>query len=239
MIIVLFSIITGYSVTLLHSKGLIKNEHNSGIMYAKVRFVDHDGKVSNVNQQEKKTPSITPTTNPDWKEFDALFKAHDGFDDINFIRIDICIDDYSSKACIGNCFIPLRYFNKKAREYSFALTPKSESGLPYPSLILPQNTCNPFGEITVKIQRFENDADKTSTMMIKPSLMESNVFNTRWFTESYTTMMDSENNRDIETFSLMPAIEYLELVTTPRSTFHINKRDSVSTTTTTISKDPT
>ena len=242
----------GYSVTLLHSRGLLKSEHNSGNMYAKIRFVDHDGKVSNVNQQEKRTPSIIPCSNPDWKEFDALFKVSDGFEEVNFIRIDICIDDYTSKSCIGNCFLPLRYFNKKAKEYTFAITPKNETtGSSFPlsssllsttsssssssSLISNNNnasstTTNPFGEMTVRIQRYENDADKTSTMMIKPTLMESNIFNTRWYTESYagssSMNIDGDNSRDIETFSLMPAIDYIELVTTSRNTFHITKHDS-------------
>lgn len=191
----------------------------SGNMYCKIRFVDHEGKASTIRQQEVKTSSVEPSSNPNWKEFNTILRIQDHFELINYVRIDVIIDDYSTKITIGNVYIPLRYFSLKPKEFTFPLTSLREKGVN--SLVFKSSTINFLGEMTVKIQRIEESAEKLSTMVLRPTLVESNIFNTRWFTECVVSgLIDSDTLKEVETFSIMPSLECLELILDPSFNSH-------------------
>ena len=179
-------------------------------MHVKMKFTDKHGNSKTLGrQQEFKSASIPASVNPDWAQQSVLFKAQDGFEKAEFLRIEICLDDFTTNFIIGTCFIPLALFRRKSKELSFPMTRYKNVSV----TALDSSVVNSLGEMVVRIHRIEEDSTSPAVMCLRPSLMESNIFNTRWFCECVAAgAVNTENLKDIEQFSLLAAQEGLELV---------------------------
>jgi hypothetical protein len=209
--------LVGFSVTLLSSKGLELNPPTKTIagigggMHVKLKFTDHNGNSKALGRsQEYKTASITPTPNPDWGNFNALFKAQDSFGKAEFLRIEVCLDDFSTNLVLGTCFIPLSLFKRKPKEYTFPMTRYKASAVHARD----GSVLHPLGETTVRIHRIEEDSESPSKMTIRTLLMDSNIFNTRYVAECIAARgVHAESLKDVETFCALATAEGLELAT--------------------------
>jgi hypothetical protein len=205
----------GYSITLINSRGLQltppgKMKIGAGGMHVKMKFTDKHGNSKSLGRlQEVKTQSIPPTANPDWKDCTALFKAQDGFENAAFLRIEICLDDFTTNFIVGTCFIPLGLFRKKSKEITLPMTRFKLNAMHTqdPSVL------HCLGETTMRIYRLEEGCSSMATVRFRASHLECNIFNTRWYAECVPAgTVNTEGLRDVEGFSMLPTQEGLELV---------------------------
>ena len=195
-------------------------------MHVKMKFTDKNGNSRTLGRlQEVKTQSITPNANPDWKEFNVVFKAQDGFEDAAFLRIEICLDDFTTNFVVGTCFIPLVLFRKKSKEVTLPMT-RYKLGAVHPR---DASVHNCLGETTMRIYRIEEGCGCPALMRFRTSHFSSNIFNTRWFSECVPAgTVNTDNLREVEAFSMLPAQEGLELVSVGY-TGSIHAQDAVET----------
>ncbi|KAJ1430645.1 hypothetical protein B484DRAFT_479142 [Ochromonadaceae sp. CCMP2298] len=207
----------GFSVTLVRSTGLQLNIGSNGLLntlsgaglHAKMKFTDKNGSSGLLGRgQEFRTPSTNPNANPDWGEFSALFNSLDSFANAHYIRIEICLDDFTTNVVIGTCFIPLVVFRSKTKEITLPMT-RFKQTITHP--------CDPkvlhsLGTTTVRIKRIEESADVPCVAVIRASLLECNIFNTRWFCECIPAGAVNAESVTAECFSLMAIQDGLELV---------------------------
>lgn len=217
-------VILAYGIELINSRGLQlsppgKMTIGGGGMHVKMKFVDRHGNSKSLGRlQEVKTTSITPNANPDW-HCNATFKAQDGFENATYLRIEVCLDDFTTNFILGSCFIPLILFRKKSKEYTFPMTRFKQTAV-HPR---DNSVVSSLGETTFRIYRIEEDGNSPAVMAIRPRMIETNIFNTRWYCECVPAgTVNTEHLKDIEEFSLMASMEGLELVATGRAPADVN-----------------
>lgn len=177
----------------------------------KMKFTDKHGNSRTLGRlQEVKTNSISPTPNPDWN-CSAVFKAQDGFENAAFLRIEVCLDDFTTNFIVGTCFIPLELFRSKAKEYTFPMTRYKNTAVHFRDAYIQ----NGLGETTFRIHRIEEDGNSPATVALRTTLVESNIYNTRWFSECLPAgTVNSDSLKDVEEFSVMATQEGLEMIST-------------------------
>lgn len=181
-----------------------------GGIYAKIKFVDMHGKASGIIRQvdSVKTPSIAQATSIDFRDFNAIFRAKDGMEHAEYVRIELVMEDVRHFMILGTAFIPLNFFQLTPMQYSFPLTRFKQTAVhPRPAAV-----AQPLGEVTVCIQRIEEMSDSEAMIAIRPSLYECNIFNTRWYVEcALAGSIDSESCV-VEAGVMMAAHDCLELI---------------------------
>ncbi len=124
----------GLSITLLSGKGLIippppsaagLNIPGNGIfggLYAKCKVVDRDGHSNDKSTADSRTPNISPSADPVWKDATFVRKANSqGYNSGEYMRVELFIEYLTSNTSIGAIFVPFEYFLKKTTEYTFPI----------------------------------------------------------------------------------------------------------------------
>lgn len=210
-----YNFYSGYSITLINSRGLQltppgKLKIGAGGMHVKIKFTDKHGNSKSLGRlQELKTPSITPTPNPDWKDCSIMFKAQDGFENAAFVRVEVCLDDFTTNFIVGTCFVPLALFHKKSKEITLPMTRFKLNAVNAQS----DEVLHCLGETTMRIYRVEEGSGSPAVVRFRVSHFESNIFNTRWYAECAPAgAVNTEGLRAVEAFSVHPSQEGLEMV---------------------------
>jgi hypothetical protein len=157
-----------------------------GTMYAKCKIVNANGHSNDKSSNEAKTANVTPSSSPDFKEKTFFLKASDqSYVNAEHVRIEIFVEYFTSNTSIGAIFIPFHYFQNKGCEYSFPVVKFRQSNtlLSASSVLTPSLNNSGLGELSVRVNRVEEDSSSRCKIRLRTTLRESHLFNTLWYGE--------------------------------------------------------
>ena len=189
-------------------------------LYAKCKLVDENGHSYHRVTSEQKTGHTVLSPNPKWSDNNhVIFKASEDLAKSSFVRVEIIASSSSNIATsvpIGAVFIPLKYFGKTEKKYTFPVSRSRRSLVDYAAensslTAMDRSRRTAFGTLTVQIKLIEEQADNATVIRMRSVLLARNIFNCAWYCEAIPAGGAEMPNRSAkpELYSVYPGIDGL------------------------------
>ena len=168
------------------------SSHTHYTLYAKCKLVDENGHSYHRVTSEQKTGHTALSTNPKWPDNNhVIFKASEDLSKCSYVRVEIIASSSNNMAAsvpIGAAFVPLKYFGKTEKKYTFPLSRSRRSLVDYAAensslSAMDRSRRTAFGTVTVQIKLIEEQAENTTCIRMRSALIARNIFNCSWFCE--------------------------------------------------------